>query len=96
MKLVQCKNCALFVDNWCNIRCDSTDPDLCRDCQHFQQKTILSLFHTLTLDKMVDFLCGSGMFCSAVCPRFEQDSVCCVNDCKVHCKAFLEKEVHAP
>lgn len=38
MKKAKCKNCTNHKFAWCSIIADSPDPELLRDCQHFQSK----------------------------------------------------------
>ena len=34
---MKCKDCALYIDYWCDMVKDSPDPDMERDCAHFIQ-----------------------------------------------------------
>lgn len=35
MKKVRCKRCAILRDEWCEMKKDSPDPELERDCEHY-------------------------------------------------------------
>lgn len=39
MKGIKCAYCKNFVELWCDLKADSPDPDLVRDCIGFEQIT---------------------------------------------------------
>ena len=39
MKNIKCANCKNLVNDWCDVKYDSPDPDLVRNCIGFEQVT---------------------------------------------------------
>ena len=39
MKGIKCKSCKILVNDWCDVKCGSPDPELVRDCIGFEQMT---------------------------------------------------------
>ena len=102
MKSVKCKNCAIYSNQWCTLIVDSPDPSLERDCQYFIQKTNYSNIKKMNIDKLAEFMTGSGWWSCDNCSEAhgmtglsyeEWLEAECDRECILHCKEWLSKEV---
>ena len=58
MKGIKCKNCKNLVNDWCDVKCDSPDPALVRDCigfEHFTNGDIILSMSDEELAHWIDF-----------------------------------------
>jgi hypothetical protein len=102
MKNVKCKNCAIYVKEWCWSIIDSPDSELERDCEYFVQKTNYSKIKSMNADQLAKFLVENGWDCNN-CSELQRMQDCtfekylfekCDEDCVLHCKEWLSKEVN--
>lgn len=56
MKGIKCKNCKNLVNAWCDVKCDSPDPELVRDCIGFEQMTNGDRIRAMSDEELVDFI----------------------------------------
>lgn len=101
MKNIKCKDCAMYVKEWCDSIIDSPDPELKRDCPYFVQKTNYSNIKRMGIDELAEFLADNGWSCNN-CSEHERMAdnpfekyleAKCDEQCVQHCKEWLCKEV---
>lgn len=56
MKGIKCKNCKNLVNDWCDVKCDSPDPELVRDCIGFEQATYSDFLRSLSDEGLAEAL----------------------------------------
>lgn len=64
MKGIKCKSCKNLVNAWCDVKCDSPDPELVRDCIGFEQMTNGDYMRSLGDEEMAGALnaIAKGLF----------------------------------
>lgn len=55
-KNVMCKKCNNLVNEWCEKKIDSPDPDIVRDCQHFREKTNADRIRAMSDEELAWYL----------------------------------------
>ena len=56
MKNIQCRKCANLVNNWCEEKANSPDPDLIRDCNHYKLLTYGERIRNMPFEDLAKFL----------------------------------------
>lgn len=99
MKNIKCKNCANYIQEWCESILDSPRPDLHRNCDYFKHKTKFDNIKAMNIGKMSKYLVEIGWDCHN-CSENERLSdnpllrgEKCDEQCELHCKEWLEKDV---
>ena len=59
MKNIKCKNCKNLVKRWCDLKADSPDPDIVRDCIGFAQLTNGDKIRAMSDYELADFICNN-------------------------------------
>lgn len=52
----KCKNCTILFHGWCDKIIDSPDPEMERDCEHFQQRTNADWIRSASDEELALFL----------------------------------------
>lgn len=60
---MKCKNCVNLECDWCDMKADSPDPDIERDCHWFAQKTNADRIRAMTDEELAEFLGKTKAFC---------------------------------
>lgn len=53
---MKCKNCVNLVEDWCDMKTDSPDPDMERECHWFAQKTNADNLRAMTDEELAEFI----------------------------------------
>ena len=53
---MKCRNCVNLECGWCDMRADSPDPDIDRDCHWFAQKTEADVVRNMTDEELAGLL----------------------------------------
>ena len=53
---MKCKNCVNLCADWCDMKADSPDPELERDCHWFAQKTNADRLRDMSDEKLANWL----------------------------------------
>lgn len=53
--MVKCKNCANLVCDWCDMKTDSPDPDMERECHWFAHATNYDRVMSKTLEDLAEW-----------------------------------------
>ena len=53
---MKCKNCVNLECDWCDMKADSPDPDIERDCHWFAQKTNADRIRAMTDEELAEWL----------------------------------------
>ena len=53
---VFCRNCAQYRHEWCDLKVDSPDPDLARDCQYYSGTTNADRIRSMTDEELAEWL----------------------------------------
>ena len=81
MKNIKCKNCKNLVNDWCDVKCDSPDTELVRNCTGFEQMTNGDRIRAMSDEELAKFLddCNSH---GCVCPARDCRATCyeCIVD----------------
>lgn len=56
MRGIKCKNCKNLVNDWCDVKADSPDPAIVRDCVGFEPFTNGDRIRSMTDEELRDFL----------------------------------------
>lgn len=83
MKGIKCKNCKNLVNDWCDVKCDSPDPTLVRDCIGFEQFTNGDRIRAMSDEELADIIC---------CPIDGGTGLCLgIYDCLACCLKWLKQ-----
>ena len=55
---VKCRNCVNLCADWCDMKADSPDPDMERECHWFAQMTNADRIRAMTDEELADFMVG--------------------------------------
>lgn len=104
MKNVQCKNCANYINEWCNKIVDSPCPDLERNCNYYCDRTYYYDIKNMNIDQMAEFLVQKVGWDCRNCSEnkrmrnviFSTDKlfsvdISCDDKCEFHCKEWLQE-----
>ena len=98
MNNVQCKNCANYINEWCNNIVDSPCPDLERNCNYYCDRTYYYDIKNMNIHQMAEFLVQKvGWDCNNCSEneRISDNLLCkyeqCDEECEFHCKEWLQK-----
>ena len=80
MKGIKCKNCKNLVDDWCDVKCDSPDPELVRDCIGFEQMTNGDRIRAMNDEELAKFI-PDWSYTNA-CKLSEEVYIDCNNECE--------------
>lgn len=53
---IKCKNCKNLVNDWCDVKADSPDPAIVRDCVGFEPFTNGDRIRSMSDEKLANFL----------------------------------------
>lgn len=85
MKGIKCKNCKNLVNDWCDVKCDSPDPAIVRDCVGFEPFTNGDRIRAMTDEELAGFF-GVQSVCGYIQDNYyelcETRGVC--NGCILH------------
>lgn len=95
MNNVKCKYCTIYSNEWCNIKSDSPDPELERNCPHYIVATNFHHIKSMNIDELASYLVKIGWACNNCSEdqrlsdnpllHYEQ----CDEKCEFHCKEWL-------
>ena len=84
---MKCKNCVNLECDWCDMKADSPDPDIERDCHWFAQKTNADRIRSMTDEELAELF-----WIRADCELCPNKEPYCSDDCKKHWLDWLKKE----
>ena len=86
---VFCRNCAQYRHEWCDLKVDSPDPDLARDCQYYSGTTNADRIRSMTDEELAE-LWWERVDCGE-CPM-HRDCRMTGQDCKKLALGWLQEE----
>ena len=57
---MKCRNCVNLECDWCDMKADSPDPDMERECHWFAQKTNADRIRSMTDKELAEILHNAG------------------------------------
>ena len=84
---MKCKNCVNLECDWCDMKADSPDPDIERDCHWFAQKTNADHIRAMTDEELAEWF---SIYC---CRNKTYDAHCeTFGSCKACWSSWLQEE----